>query len=172
MRTRLLPRCNARGIRWRVGANNAHAALILRRRKRNAELQLGLCGAVPPPQSRAGAPRSAAPSRAGARRSAVPEPRSTLGDLQIGPWEVPKTRPRPTTEKRVSAFYVCLARLRPVWFASLPARVVELVDTQVSEACAERCNGSSPFPGTISDLQKWMEAGIDSHLTRPPNPRG
>ena len=36
-----------------------------------------------------------------------------------------------------------------MWFASLPARVVELVDTQVSEACAERCNGSSPFPGTI-----------------------
>ena len=31
----------------------------------------------------------------------------------------------------------------------LVARVVELVDTQVSEACAVRCSGSSPLPGTI-----------------------
>lgn len=28
------------------------------------------------------------------------------------------------------------------------AQVVELVDTQVSEACAARCKGSSPFLGT------------------------
>ena len=34
-------------------------------------------------------------------------------------------------------------------FLSARARVVELVDTQVSEACASRCSGSSPLPGTI-----------------------
>ena len=40
-------------------------------------------------------------------------------------------------------------RLGAVCFARPPfARVVELVDTQVSEACAERCSGSSPLPGT------------------------
>ena len=31
----------------------------------------------------------------------------------------------------------------------LCARVVELVDTQVSEACVARHAGSSPVPGTI-----------------------
>ena len=36
---------------------------------------------------------------------------------------------------------------------SARARVVELVDTQVSEACASRCSGSSPLPGTISELK-------------------
>ena len=39
-------------------------------------------------------------------------------------------------------------------FLSARARVVELVDTQVSEACASRCSGSSPLPGTISELKK------------------
>ena len=34
----------------------------------------------------------------------------------------------------------------------LVARVVELVDTQVSEACAVRCSGSSPLPGTIFSI--------------------
>ena len=38
--------------------------------------------------------------------------------------------------------WLCLLSVR------LIARVVELVDTQVSEACAERCSGSSPLPGT------------------------
>ncbi len=42
---------------------------------------------------------------------------------------------------------------------SLVARVVELVDTQVSEACAVRCSGSSPLPGTIrgKSALKWLK---------------
>ena len=41
----------------------------------------------------------------------------------------------------------------------LVARVVELVDTQVSEACAVRCSGSSPLPGTSrgKSALKWLE---------------
>ncbi len=35
-----------------------------------------------------------------------------------------------------------------VFLVPLCAQVVELVDTQVSEACAARCKGSSPFLGT------------------------
>ena len=34
------------------------------------------------------------------------------------------------------------------------ARVVELVDTQVSEACVERHAGSSPVPGTMLNDSK------------------
>ena len=39
----------------------------------------------------------------------------------------------------------------------LVARVVELVDTQVSEACAVRCSGSSPLSGTISELIRALK---------------
>jgi hypothetical protein len=34
------------------------------------------------------------------------------------------------------------------------ARVVELVDTQVSEACVERHAGSSPVPGTTLSMNE------------------
>ena len=37
----------------------------------------------------------------------------------------------------------------PLCQITLLARVVELVDTQVSEACVARHAGSSPVPGTI-----------------------
>ena len=43
------------------------------------------------------------------------------------------------------------------------AQVVELVDTQVSEACAARCKGSSPFLGTILLLiGNWILSGSGS----------
>ncbi len=51
-------------------------------------------------------------------------------------------------------------------FARPPvARVVELVDTQVSEACAVRCSGSSPLPGTILIVS---ELGKCNFLPLPP----
>ena len=47
-------------------------------------------------------------------------------------------------------------------FARPPfARVVELVDTQVSEACASRCSGSSPLPGTT--IRRVFPAGNEGN---------